>query len=180
LAGPDVERSAIARCRQGQRWRWDGVDFELLHPPMGFGARGNDSSCVLRVHAADTAVILLGDLERYGERALVTATDDLSAAVAVVPHHGSVTSSSATLVSAVGARYAVVSAAHANRWGFPKPEVVARWQSAGATVLVTGEVGAVAFAVSSDGVLSVDTERRRRHRPWHSTGADARGYSLVL
>jgi competence protein ComEC len=173
LAGPDVERSDIARCRQGQHWRWDGVDFELLHPPTGLGARGNDSSCVLRVRAGGTALIMLGDLERYGERMLVAAGDDLSADVAVVPHHGSATSSSAALVSAIGARYAIVSAAYANRWGFPKPEIAARWQSAGSSMLVTGDVGAVGIAVDADGALSVAAQRRRWRRPWHLANGDA-------
>ncbi|MEO6066072.1 MAG: DNA internalization-related competence protein ComEC/Rec2, partial [Lysobacterales bacterium] len=29
------------RCRSGQRWRWDGVDIEVLHPPRWFPDLGN-------------------------------------------------------------------------------------------------------------------------------------------
>jgi competence protein ComEC len=83
----------------------------------------------------------------------------------VVPHHGSATSSSPQFVSAVAASYALVSAGYANRWGFPRAEVQARWEAAGASLLVTGEEGALTVTLGGDGV-SVIGERERRHHYW--------------
>jgi competence protein ComEC len=164
LVGPDVTAVEGRRCERGQYWIWDEVAFTILHPPADFSARGNDSSCVLRVTTRSTSVLITGDIEDRGERAL-TAVADLRADVVIVPHHGSASSSSPSFVAATHAKWALVSAAHANRWGFPKPEVRRRWEEHGATVLVTGDSGAVTIELDSAGAL-VSTERRRRVRYW--------------
>jgi competence protein ComEC len=65
--------------------------------------------------------------------------------IVLVPHHGSRTSSTAAFVSATQPRWALVPSGHRNRWGFPKPDVVERWQSAGAEVLVGSATGAIEF-----------------------------------
>jgi competence protein ComEC len=166
LHGPDVAALGGRRCERGEEWQWDGVRFLVLHPPAEFAARGNESSCVLKIAAAGGSVLLTGDIERRGETA-VEGLADLRADVVVVPHHGSATSSSAGLVRAVAADYAIVSAGHANRWGFPKPVVRARWEDAGAAVLVTGDSGAITVDVAAG--ITVLTERDGRHRYWQSS-----------
>lgn len=163
--GPDVERFAGQTCSHGKSWRWDGVVFELLHPAHGFAGSGNDTSCVLRVSAGGHALLLTGDVERRGEAALLRANP--AADVVVVPHHGSATSSSAPFVGAIGARYAIVSAGFANRWGFPRPEVRERWQASGATLIETGAAGAVTIEFVR-GEARVRTERDARHRYWET------------
>lgn len=165
LAGPDVEVSSGYACVRGQVWQWDDVRFEILHPEEGFAARGNDGSCVLRVTAAEHTLLLTGDIERRAESALLDET--ISADVVVVPHHGSATSSSPAFVAAVGARYALVSAGFANRWGFPRPEVRERWETSGAVVVTTGDAGAVTVALDAGGAR-VSTERDGRHRYWRT------------
>ena len=50
----------------------------------------------------------------------------------------------------------------ANRWGFPAPEVVARWRAAGARTWRTDEDGAVTIRVGRGGDISVSTARRRK------------------
>src|ERR1035437_6692856 len=43
---------AATRCAAGQHWRWDGVDFEVLHPQAadyGVPGKSNAMSCVLRI-----------------------------------------------------------------------------------------------------------------------------------
>ncbi|MGJ7507482.1 DNA internalization-related competence protein ComEC/Rec2 [Variovorax sp. GT1P44] len=80
------------RCEAGQRWTWDGVDFEVLHP---FGSdyrtftKPNAVSCVLRIANGRATAILAGDIERLQEAALVSRTPDLRADLLLVPHHGS-------------------------------------------------------------------------------------------
>jgi competence protein ComEC len=91
----------------------------------------------------------------------------VAADVVVVPHHGSATSSSPPFVAAVGARLAIVSAAHENRWGFPRSEVRDRWEQSGAVMVVTGDAGAVTVELGPAGV-GVSTQRELRHRYWHA------------
>jgi competence protein ComEC len=166
LKGPDVASIAGETCVGGQKWQWDGVELEVLHPPTGFPAVGNDSSCVLKVRAHASSLLLLGDVERVGERALIERASP-TADVVLVPHHGSATSSTQALVTAAGARYALVSAGFANRWGLPRPDVVERWKDAGATVLVTADTGALALSLGKHG-LGLVAERRGRKRYWHA------------
>lgn len=142
LIGPD-EVGADEPCVAGRRWHWSGVDFEILHPPAAAGLADNDASCAIRVAGEGCAILLLADPERRGERLLarqVAHTD-----LVLVPHHGSATSSGAALVSAVAARWALVSSGFDDRWGLPRPEVVERWRAAGAEVLDTGRDGALLF-----------------------------------
>ncbi len=122
-----------------------------------FGSRGNDSSCVLKVETGASALLVTGDIERRGESAVLAQEQALAADVVVVPHHGSATSSSPAFVAAVGARYAIVSAGHANRWGFPRPEVRERWRESGARRRRHGRRGCRQRRASARG-------RRRRGR----------------
>ena len=166
LHGPDVTKLPGDTCERGQSWRWDGVEFRMLHPASGFAPLGNESSCVLKVTAPGGSLLITGDIERRGEAAVLEGEPG-AADVVVVPHHGSATSSSAALVAALRARHAVVSAGFANRWGFPKPEVTARWQRGGAAVVVTADTGAVSIDLARDGI-AVGAEREVRHRYWQA------------
>ena len=81
--------------------------------------------------------------------------------VVKAPHHGSRTSSSRSFVEASRPVLAVVSAGRDHAFGHPHPEVVARYEAAGAVVLATGEEGAV--AVCTDGRdLAAATDAGRR------------------
>jgi len=64
-----------------------------------------------------------------------------------VPHHGSLTSSSGPFVDDTGPALAIVSSGFQNRWDFPRPEVVARWERSGARVLNTATMGAISQRV---------------------------------
>ncbi len=136
---------AVESCRRGERWEWDGVTFEWLHPGPQRFEKDNDNSCVLRVQSGHHAVLLTGDIERRAEAELVEHGPLARADIVLVPHHGSRTSSTPAFVSATRPRWALVPSGHRNRWGFPKPDVVERWQSAGAEVLVGSATGAIEF-----------------------------------
>ncbi len=171
LHGPDVTKLPGDMCERGQSWQWDGVEFRMLHPAADFAPRGNDSSCVLKITTAGGSLLIAGDVERRGEGAVLDAEPGATDVV-VVPHHGSATSSSPALVAALGARHAVVSAGFANRWGFPKPEVMARWRQGGAAVVVTADAGAVSIDLKRDGV-AIGAEREVRHRYWQAAAPTA-------
>jgi competence protein ComEC len=150
-------------CRAGDAWRWDGVAFEFLHPDDAVYG-DNEGSCVLRVAAGAGRALLTGDITAAVEGLL--PPDELAADVVTMPHHGSRTSSSAGFVAAVGARWAVASAGHANRWGFPKPDVVARWESTGAASVGTAEGGALRFELGGQGARAWPGHRLAAARWW--------------
>jgi competence protein ComEC len=162
-AGPPARR-----CEAGQRWTWDGVQFELLHPtPAHYaaGLRPNDLSCVLRITSASgRRVLLAGDLEAEQERALAQREPDLRADVLLVPHHGSKTSSSPAFLAAVQPRVGLVQAAYRSRFGHPAPAVLARYQGLGVAVVTSPACGAWQWH-SATGEGACERERSRRY--WH-------------
>lgn len=172
--------SVAAPCVRGESWRWDGVHFEFLHPAAGEHWQDNDGSCVLRVSTATRSLLLLGDLQASAERRLAARGVALRADVVVVPHHGSRSSSTASLVAAAGARYAVISAGHSNRWGFPHEAVVTRWCAAGADVLETSQWGAISLRLGAGAQPIVPRGYRTVYqRYWHAPAPRA-GLSRCL
>jgi competence protein ComEC len=170
LAGEPVHggRMASRPCVAGQAWRWDGVEFRIIHPLDGPSAEGNDASCVLLVEAGDYRLVLTGDIEKSVEYALVRDGAVPHADVVVVPHHGSGTSSTSPFVRALSPSFAIVSAGFQNRWGFPKPDVVARWESAGAKVLGTATSGAIGVRMCrKSGVVDLTEHRVTQRRIFH-------------
>lgn len=166
-AGPDGLAVPHLDCTAGQAWQWDGVLFELLHPPAGAWAPGtkpNAMSCVLRVQdARGRSALLAGDIEAPQEQALVdAAADKLRSDILLVPHHGSQTSTSAPFLAAVGPQVAVVQAGYHNRFGHPHPAVLARLQAAGISVVRTDHCGA--WRWQDDGARCT---REVRARYWH-------------
>jgi competence protein ComEC len=167
VGGAASARLDGAPCIVGQQWDWDGVRFEMLYP-VSLCLAGNEGSCVLSVRAAGGSLLLTGDIEFWGESTLLAGDSPLHHRLVQVPHHGSRSSSSAALVAAVRPEFALVGAGHANQYGFPRAEVVARWQGVGAQVLNTGEIGAVEITVPVSGEILVRPGwRERRRRLWH-------------
>ena len=155
--GGDRQPAATDPCMRGQHWLWDGVEFQVLHPD-GPKWQGNDASCVLLIRTAVGSALLVGDIQEPAENYLLDTLGQTD--VVLVAHHGSATSSTEAWVSVLCARLAVVSSAYHNRWGFPKPEVVGRWRSAGAEVLNTGHSGAISVVLPASGSL----QRARKAR----------------
>jgi competence protein ComEC len=155
-------------CRANESWQWDGIRFEFLHPGVPGRWQGNDASCVLLVQAGDHKLLIPGDIESQAERSIVARQALSPVAMIVVPHHGSRTSSGIRFAGTLRPAIAVVSAGHHNRWGFPKPDVVARWERFGARVLTTAQSGAVSrqyCAGEKAGPLLL--ERVDAGRYWH-------------
>ena len=125
---------------------------------------------MLAVVAGQHRLVLTGDIERAAEKSLLAREALTRASVVLIPHHGSLTSSSPPFVNRLQPDYAIVSAAHANRWGFPKERVTRRWQGSGARVLNTASSGAISFRMCTEGGISrLGQERLRRQRFWHDS-----------
>ncbi|MEO3692271.1 DNA internalization-related competence protein ComEC/Rec2 [Roseateles paludis] len=154
-------------CEAGQRWVWDGVEFELLHPLAGDpSAKPNARSCVLRVRdASGRSALLLGDLPADEEQRLVARETALRTDVLLVPHHGSKTSSSEALLAATRPALALVQAGYRSRFGHPVPSVLARYQAAGIAVVDSPACGAWTWLSNEPPSQGICT-RAERPRYW--------------
>jgi competence protein ComEC len=162
----EIPQADAAPCRAGETWDWDGVGFTLLHPDRDDLA-GNDSSCVLRVVAGETAVLLTGDAGRGAEGRLAARLGaGVRSDILVAGHHGSATASAAPFLDAVAPRYVLYAAGFANRWGFPAAEVRQRVAALGAVELDTGSLGAISFRLGPEGLAGPDWYRARHLRLW--------------
>lgn len=176
LAQARAAGADVARCEAGQRWRWDGVEFEVLHPsPADHAAPGlkpNALSCVLRVGNATQSVLLTGDIEAAQERELLQREGTrLRAAVLQVPHHGSRTSSTPAFVDAVQPALAVAQAGYRSRFGHPAPDVVARYEARGIALRRSDRCGALTLRPGE----APRCERQAARRYWHHRTAEVAG-----
>lgn len=166
LAGDKI--SGTDACVEGMQWEWDGVSFLFLHPERDDGLEGNEASCVLLVRSPHGSVLFTGDIPSAVERRIVNQQRCLAVDVVIAPHHGSGTSSSASLVKASSPSYVVFAAGFNNRWGFPLKSVENRWRMVGSKALVTGQTGAVTIRFEGDGAGQIHLERIRNKRIWRS------------
>jgi len=125
----------------------NGVKVEFLNLRKGSNYDINDVSMVLRLTKGTRSFLFTGDIGIKREAALLS--DDISADVIKVPHHGSKTSSSESFIKKVNPSVAVVSSGFANPFGMPGGDVTERYVKAGATIYRTDMNGAV--IVTTDG-----------------------------
>ena len=143
-------------CAAGQSWTWDGVRFDVLHPPFArtgdVRRKENDWSCVLRVATAGGAALVTADAEARSEREML-ARDRvaLRADVLVVPHHGSRTSSTPAFIEAVAPRDAIFTVGYRNRFHHPNAQVLDRYVQRGIAVWRSDRDGAVRVTLPSQG-----------------------------
>ena len=172
---------SVHACMAGQKWEWDGVQFEMLHPLLSDyskSAGANGLSCVLRVDASQMAeskmahernlgsALLVGDIEAPQELALLQGLALQPVGVLLVPHHGSQTSSTHGFIEALMPQWAVVQAGYRNRYGHPAPRVVQRYESLGIPLSISSECGAAHW--QSDKPQHLHCEREVRRRYWHT------------
>lgn len=155
-------------CVAGDRWTWDGAAFRVLHPRHNTRWRGNNASCVLEISVGEYRLLLTGDIESPVEKLLAHRDQLRTAFVVFVPHHGSPTSSTESLVQATRPDVALISAGFRNRWGQPAQAVTDRWRRAGASVINSAEAGAVSQRLCADtGPQRLRATRFERRRVWH-------------
>jgi competence protein ComEC len=164
-----VRPDALA-CRAGQTWNWDGVRFEVLHPPAHqyahTGISDNNRSCVIRVRSGRFSALLTGDIERLGEmnlreRDVLRQTD-----VLVSPHHGSGSSSTPEFLAVLRPRWVLIPVGHRNRYGHPHPEVLARYRALpNVTLARTDHDGALTLRLQGD-QIELERARETEKRYW--------------
>ena len=152
------------RGSDSARWQRGDLTVETLWPPPGSTGASNAESLVVRVRAAGRSVLLMGDLEAEGERALLADGPALRADVLKLGHHGSRTSSHEAFLRAVSPNWAVVSAPPQSRLAFPHSSVLERIRALGIGLAWTGRDGGILIGLED---LEV--------RGWRSGGLQADG-----
>lgn len=160
------------QCLAGETWEWDGVRFTLLNPFSIEEKKRNNLSCVLKVSTANHSILLTGDIEQAAEEKLLHKyATDLKSSLLVVPHHGSLTSSSEAFVKAVSPKYALYPVGLANQYRFPKQRVLQRYEEVGAKNLLVSHTGALMFRLNDIEELTPpihwrDTSGHYWHTKW--------------
>jgi competence protein ComEC len=121
-----------------------GVHFEVLYPqttPFSTlrpdSATINNHSLVLRLEYRGLSLLLAGDIQEETEHSLTQANKILPAMILKIPHHGSDTSSTEEWVRAVNPQVGLIGVGRENRFHFPKPVVVSRYESIGTSLFRT-------------------------------------------
>jgi competence protein ComEC len=167
--------ATTVQCAAGQRWRWDGVTFEVLWPDPGpLTGRPNAHCCVLRVSTAGAdeggegavTALLTADIEAPAERTLVARDPGrLRAQVLVVPHHGSRTSSTEPFLDSVWPLVAIFQVGYPNRFHHLHPGVFARYAARHIVIARSDNDGAARVEAAS-GALAVERFRDTQRRYW--------------
>jgi len=160
-------------CLQGETWEWDQVNFKFLYPSPEHLDLGNDSSCVLRISVGNKHILLTGDIEKFSEKYLVkTEALHLPADILVAPHHGSKTSAEMSFLEAVKAQYVLFPIGYRNRYHFPHPSVVAKYDALNVKKFDTAQAGAIQFLVnkSDEAIPQPILYRSQQHHFWNSNG----------
>ncbi|TAG25923.1 MAG: DNA internalization-related competence protein ComEC/Rec2 [Burkholderiales bacterium] len=167
--GNDLQQIRKAeRCIAGQKWNWDGINFEILHPQTAdydFQQKPNAMSCVLRISNGRHTVLLVGDLEAAQEQRLVSENAALQADLLLMPHHGSKTSSTPQFLDAVKPGIALIQAGYRNRFQHPVPEVMARYQERGIRTIASPMCGAASWQSAEPKTVRCQRETHKRY--WH-------------
>jgi competence protein ComEC len=130
----------------------NGVFLNIVNPPPDFMEKRQKESWrdinnnSIAVHASFGTVSLLfpGDIKLKAENEMVALYGErLQSRVLVAPHHGSKSSNSEVFIETIKPRIVIFSTGRNNRFNFPHPSVIKRYQDLGATLLNTATHGAV-------------------------------------
>ncbi len=137
----------IRVCWASQRFELSpGVVATVLHPPVEFGGSDNEQSLVLDVDYMGQRILLPGDVEGNGLRA-VLRTEPRPAAVLIAPHHGSRRANPPELIDWCRPAHVVVSQ------GRPRSgATLDAYHRRGVPVHTSNEQGAIAILVDPAGV----------------------------
>ncbi len=138
----------------GLRFQHGGATVEVLWPDADHAASAgapNNDSLVFRLTYGGLSFLLTGDIERETEYELLDRAAVAPAAVLMVGHHGSRTSSTGPFLELVNPVFAVISAGYENSFRNPNPDVLKRLEQLRATVLRT----------DLRGLISIRTDGRR-------------------
>ncbi|HEY6308923.1 MAG TPA: ComEC/Rec2 family competence protein [Candidatus Angelobacter sp.] len=137
---------SVRRHTTGDEFDWGGTHVRVLSPPPDWHPKArpmNDDSLALLLSFGETRALLAGDIEKKMER--FVAGEFPHADLLKIAHHGSATSTTPELLSAVQPKFAVISVGWRNSFGHPRPVVLERLQEAHVLTYRTDTMGLVTF-----------------------------------
>lgn len=144
----------VIHPHQGQVMKLsDNVFVEFLAPDSIFAVSEhnvNNASIVFKLSYGATSVLFTGDLEHEGDQFLLPYEEMLKVNVLKVAHHGSITSTTASLLDFIQPNIAVVSVGRKNKFSHPSSIVMERLEERNILIHRTDENGAL--WLRSDGV----------------------------
>ncbi|MEH6462370.1 MAG: DNA internalization-related competence protein ComEC/Rec2 [Shewanella psychromarinicola] len=156
---------AVQACEGELHWR--GVQLTFISNHLTTKSNDNNQSCVVKLSDGQSSVLLTGDIEAPREQALVAANVDIQADILLVPHHGSRTSSTPAFIDNVNPRLAIFTAGFSNQYGFPKLDVLTRYQQRDCKILQTGHVGQISINFTHNDYY-VTTYRQKMAPFWYN------------
>jgi competence protein ComEC len=145
----------------GEVFAFGSTRLEVLGPPVellsGTRSDPNNNSVAVRAEVAGTSVLLTGDVELEGQRALLGSGAVLGVDVLKVPHHGS-SFQVREFLEAADPAVALVGVGRGNEYGHPDPGPLGVLEEGGALVFRTDEAGRITVVRKGDG-LEVMTGR---------------------
>lgn len=127
------------------------VTVTVLNPPADRGTDPNEASIALRLAFGRQSFLLAGDTGATAEGWMLAAGRPLAAQFLKVGHHGGITSTGESFVSAVDPSIAVATSGRVRSLDLPGQAVVKRLQENGADVYLTASSGTIRIAASRDG-----------------------------
>jgi competence protein ComEC len=146
----------VRTLRSGDTAPLGMAQVSVLAPFPGYHpgpAPENNDSLVLHVAYGQTSVLLEGDAEAPIEQAML-AEPGLASTLLKVGHHGSVTSTRPEFLARVAPQWAVISCGLRNRFGHPRPEILAELQQAKVRTFSTDINGATCFRLDGKTVAA--------------------------
>ena len=135
----------------------DGVTITILNPQKPITAEDclqsshdtNDEAIVMKITFGNKSLFLASDILFPTEMRIAARGQEAKSTVLLVPHHGSLASSTIPFISAVKPEYAVISCGSSNVRRHTYTKVTERYKAVEAKIYSTGITGAV--TVTTDG-----------------------------
>ncbi|MGB4588050.1 MAG: ComEC/Rec2 family competence protein [Clostridiaceae bacterium] len=131
----------------------DGLSVNLLGPVSSSYTDLNNFSAVVMLKYKNNSFLFMGDAEALAEGQLSSVKAD----VLKIGHHGSDSSTSASFLSKVSPKYAVISVGAGNSYGHPADTTITKLKNAGIITYRTDQLGTIIFT-SNGSSISVDKE----------------------
>ena len=145
----------IRSLRAGDTLTFGCTQISVLAPSRNYqpGAEPtNNDSLVLHMSYRATSVMLEGDAEAPIEQAML-AEPGLQSTLLKVGHHVSITSTRPEFLARVAPQWAIISCGLHNRYGHPRPEVLAALEAAKVRTYSTDINGAACFRLDGKTVV---------------------------
>jgi len=122
--------------------RRKNIYIKCLSPNKNYQSR-NDNSMVLYVNFKGLKMLFTGDATKNIEDALIKKYQHIDVDILKVPHHGSLTSSSDSLLRMTSFKYAICMNGYYNTFSFPNPKIKEKYHDK--CFLVTSENNTIIF-----------------------------------